>query len=222
MLPENPYLIVSNLKEYYENENIKKLNSILKLWYNEVDCDKKRILTTIYYAALKLKKQFKTKKEIKLFSNYIEQIIDNIMDKKFITSFNEKCAIILGAKNIFKTTREGDIYQFDFEIDVKESWDEGGYNGTFGETNWGVLEMKFNEDWNWIMHVVNAIADQGFRKYTYSHEEHARCVFTDMAILSQNHQFGGGNIVSDSGKCSNEKEAVIMAINNIFSKLDLN
>jgi len=147
---------------------------------------------------------------------------NSIMDKKLITSFNEKCAIILGAKNIFKTTREGDIYQFDFEIDVKESWDEGGYNGTFGETNWGVLEMKFHEDWNWIMHVVNSIEGQGFRKYTYSHEEHARCVFTDMAILSQNHQFGGGNIVSDSGKCYNEKEAVIMAINNIFSKLDLN
>lgn len=220
MLPENPYLIVSNLKEYYDNHNIKKLNNLLTLWYNKVDYNKKSILTTIFYAALRLKRKFKTKKEIKNFQNYIEEVIYINMEKEFINSFNEKCAIALGAKNIFKTTREGDIYQFDFEIDVKESWDEGGYNGTYGETNWGVLEMKFHEDWNWIMHVVNAIQAHGFRKYTYCHEEHARCVFTDMAILSQNHEFGGGNIVSDSGRCSNEKEAVIMALNNIFSKLN--
>ena len=76
--------------------------------------------------------------------------------------------------------------------------------------------LKFHSDWNWIHEVVEAICKLGFRKYSYSHEEHSRCVFTDLSIIFQNHSFGGGNIVSDSGKIVSEKEAVVQAINQFL------
>jgi hypothetical protein len=66
------------------------------------------------------------------------------------------------------------------------------------------------------MKVSNKIQTLGYRKYTYSHEEHSRCVFTDMVIVTQSHDFGGGNIVADSGECRNEKEAMIKAINEFL------
>lgn len=76
--------------------------------------------------------------------------------------------------------------------------------------------LKFHSDWNWIMEVINKIFKKGFRKYSYTHEEHSRCVFTDMAISYQKHAFGGGNIIADSGKCSEEKEAVVKAIDSLL------
>lgn len=132
-----------------------------------------------------------------------------------IKNFNLNCSELLEAKIFFPG--KNPIYQFGFEIDVKEHWDEGGFNGIFGETTWSLDEMKFHEDWNWLMYAVAKIYRLGFRKYSYSHEEHSRTVFTDMAILKQKHDFGGGNIVADSGKCKNEKEALIQAIKDFFA-----
>lgn len=76
--------------------------------------------------------------------------------------------------------------------------------------------LLFDSDWNWLTDVVNEITTQGFRKYSYTHEDHSRCVFTDLAILHQNHDFGGGNIISDSGDCISEKDAIIKAINQFL------
>jgi hypothetical protein len=82
-----------------------------------------------------------------------------------------------------------------------------------------VSKLKFHSDWNWLMEAVEFIyGTLGFRKYSYSNEEHSRCLFTDMAIISQNHNYGGGNIITDSGKQSTEKEAVFIAVSD-FAKL---
>jgi hypothetical protein len=84
-----------------------------------------------------------------------------------------------------------------------------------------MLELNYSTEfltnWNWIMIVVERICQTGFRKYSYSCEEHSRCVFTDMAILHQPHQFGGGNIIADSNNCVTEKEAVVSAIYNFLN-----
>ena len=37
-----------------------------------------------------------------------------------------------------------------------------------------------------------------------------------MAICYQKHEFGGGNIIADSDKCSEEKEAVVEAIDSFL------
>jgi hypothetical protein len=83
-----------------------------------------------------------------------------------------------------------------------------------------MIDANFNDgflnNWNWIMEIVDKILAQGFRKYSCTHEEHSRCVFTDMAISYQKHEFGGGNIVADSGKCTTEKAAVVQAINQFL------
>lgn len=79
--------------------------------------------------------------------------------------------------------------------------------------------LKFHKEWKWLMEAVEFInGTLGYRKYSYSHEEHSRCVFTDMAILHQTHDFGGGNIVIDSGTQNTEKEAVFIAVSD-FAKL---
>jgi hypothetical protein len=79
--------------------------------------------------------------------------------------------------------------------------------------------LKFHKKWNWLMEAVEFICNNlGHRKYSYSHEDHSRCVFTDMAILHQTHDFGGGNIVIDSGTQNTEKEAVFIAVSD-FAKL---
>ncbi len=77
------------------------------------------------------------------------------MSPQEIIEYNKKCAEFLEAECILKS--KDSIYQFNFEIDVKESYDEGGYNGTFGETCWCLSEMKFNSDWNWIHEVIEKI-----------------------------------------------------------------
>lgn len=79
------------------------------------------------------------------------------------------------------------------------------------------IYLIFHSDWKWLMETVNYIHGLGYRKYSYSHEDHARCVFTDMAIRHQEHNFGGGNIVSDSGECNTEMEAIFIAVSN-FAK----
>jgi len=79
--------------------------------------------------------------------------------------------------------------------------------------------LRWHSNWNWLMEAVEFIyGTLGFRKYSYSNEEHSRCLFTDMAIISQNHNYGGGNIITDSGKQSTEKEAVFIAVSD-FAKL---
>lgn len=77
-------------------------------------------------------------------------------------------------------------------------------------------ELPFSKDWNWLIEVVTRIQELGYRKYSYSHEHHSRVVFTDMAILYQEHSFGGGNIIADSGECSDEKRATIEAVKKFF------
>jgi hypothetical protein len=79
--------------------------------------------------------------------------------------------------------------------------------------------LRFHSDWNWIMEAVEFICGTlGYRKYSYTHEEHSRCVFTDMAILFQKHDFGGGNIIIDSDEQKTEKEAIFIAVSD-FAKL---
>jgi hypothetical protein len=88
-----------------------------------------------------------------------------------------------------------------------------------GGSGWLIGDLKFHSDWNWIMEAVEFICGTlGYRKYSYTHEEHSRCVFTDMAILFQKHDFGGGNIIIDSDKQKTEKEAVFIAVSD-FAKL---
>jgi hypothetical protein len=83
----------------------------------------------------------------------------------------------------------------------------------------GLCHLKFHLDWNWIMEAVEFICGTlGYRKYSYTHEEHSRCVFTDMAILFQKHDFGGGNIIIDSDEQKTEKEAMFIAVSD-FAKL---
>jgi hypothetical protein len=81
-------------------------------------------------------------------------------------------------------------------------------------------KLRFDISWDWIHKITDIICSEGYRKYFYSHEEHSRFVFTDMHIVKQTHQFGGGNIIADSGKCSNEKEAAILAIDDFLNKYD--
>ena len=50
------------------------------------------------------------------------------------------------------------------------------------------MSMQFHSDWSWLMEAVDFIYNTlGFRKYSYSNEDHSRCLFTDMAIISQKH-----------------------------------
>jgi hypothetical protein len=58
--------------------------------------------------------------------------------------------------------------------------------------------MRFDSDWNWLISVSNKIQKLGYRKYITSTEESTVCVFTDMSIKKQNHNFGGGDIVASS------------------------
>lgn len=131
--------------------------------------------------------------------------------KEEIIEYNLRCAEFLGYK----------YYPHNFEGRIpsgKAGWQTekahlklGGYLCRHNR------DLPFFNDWNRIMAVVNSICNKGFRKYSYSNEEHSRCVFTDMTILYQSHNFGGGNIIADSGKCSTEREAVVQAINNFFN-----
>lgn len=126
------------------------------------------------------------------------------MTQQEILEYNERCLKILPFK--YKNqSKYWVIYKYDD-------------NSFFGKNRryLAVNNLKFHSDWNLIMEVVYNILAQGFRKYTYTHEEYSRCVFTDMSILYQEHNFGGGNIVADSGKCSSEIEAVVHAINQFL------
>lgn len=113
------------------------------------------------------------------------------MNKQEIENYNCLCAEFLGVE---------------YEI----------HSSTWRYKDLITTELQFHSDWNWIMKVINEILIRGFRKYTYTNEDHSRCVFTDMSILYQNHEFGGGNIVADSKKCNSEKEAVVQAINQFL------
>lgn len=139
------------------------------------------------------------------------------MTQEEILDYNKRCALFLGWK---ETSEEFQIEWIGCK--TKERLDkinkqyipilEKDGNVLFPDFS----VMDFTEDWNCIMKVVHEIVVQGFRKYSYDHEEHTRCVFTDMAIIYQKHDFGGGNIVADSGKCTTEKEAVVQAINQFL------
>lgn len=104
--------------------------------------------------------------------------------------------------------------------DYEERWFGHWKPNTTLEKPWSIRveRLEFHSDWNWLMEAVEFISGTlGYRKYSYSHEEHSRCVFTDMAILHQTHDFGGGNIVIDSGTQNTEKEAVFIAVSD-FAK----
>lgn len=128
------------------------------------------------------------------------------MTTKEIREFNINCAKFLNISDKYSEYHFLFIYAntaFDIDFDktpYKDVWDY----------------LLFDSDWNWLMNVANEITIQGFRKYSYTHEEHSRCVFTDLEILYQNHDFGGGNIISDSGNCVSEKDAIIRAINQFL------
>ena len=127
------------------------------------------------------------------------------MTQEEILEYNKRCAEFLGSE----LKNDG---QYNYW-----TYDHLGFNlMKISGSAWISGNFEFHSDWNWIMEIVEAICKLGFRKYSYSHEEHSRCVFTDLSIIFQNHSFGGGNIVSDSGKIVSEKEAVVQAINQFL------
>lgn len=125
------------------------------------------------------------------------------MTQEEILDYNRRCAEFLG----FKYKNQAKFWAI-YPLDNNSYLRQLGYVR--------MDNLKFHSDWNWIMEVVEAICREGFRKYSCSNEEHSRCVFTDMSILYQNHEFGGGNIIADSGKQKTEKEAVLQAINQFL------
>jgi hypothetical protein len=73
-------------------------------------------------------------------------------------------------------------------------------------------------DWNWLMNVVHYSCTIGYRMYFVSNESYSRCVFTDMSIITQKHDFEGGNIIVDSGEQKSDIKAVFIAVSD-FAKL---
>jgi hypothetical protein len=118
-----------------------------------------------------------------------------------------------------------EIQQRNQQIALMLGWERHNHGSYFTWTKQNSKDhfyesiLQFHSDWNWLMEAVEFICNTlGHRKYSYSHEDHSRCVFTDMAILHQTHDFGGGNIVIDSGTQNTEKEAVFIAVSD-FAKL---
>lgn len=134
------------------------------------------------------------------------------MTQEEILEYNKRCAEFLGYKLITPDNRKNP------ERWSSSYWEHPSKSNTapLGRILGQDEYLEFHSDLNWIMEVADEIFAQGFRKYSYTHEEHSRCVFTDMAISYQKHEFGGGNIVADSGKCTTEKEAVVQAINQFL------
>ena len=130
------------------------------------------------------------------------------MTQQEIQERNKQIALMLGYVNTTPTDKDFNIFEYPTKIEGIPKMIE-------------TMSMRFHSDWNWLMEAVEFIGGTlGYRKYSYSHEEHSRCVFTDMAILSQKHDFGGGNIVIDSGKQNTEKEAVFTAVSDFAQKFN--
>jgi hypothetical protein len=86
------------------------------------------------------------------------------------------------------------------------------------QNNYPHIGLPFYRDWNYLMEAVDFICGTlGYRRYSYTNEDHSRCVLTDMAMAFQNHNFGGGYIVIDSGKQNTEHEALFIAVSD-FAK----
>ena len=135
------------------------------------------------------------------------------MTQKEIIEYNKRCAEFLGYELITPQMRKNPEKWKDYSYwEHKDKANVHSSEKVLGSEK----SLSFHSDWNWIMKVVNEILKQGYRKYTQSHEEYSRCVFTDMAISYQTHDFGGGNIVADSGNCNTEKEAVVNTINQFL------
>lgn len=103
------------------------------------------------------------------------------------------------------------------ESDItKGSWEKSGNNAIYviysEHNNYPHKGLPFNRDYNWLMEAKQFICGTaGYRFFIHNIEDNVRIAITDMSILSQTHNYSGGNLILEL-RGVNEKELLFQII----------
>lgn len=81
-------------------------------------------------------------------------------DKELIKE-NILIADFMGGEPINKVKSNPIAYAFPFEFGHKETWDEGGFQGSGKSSCWDIEDLQYNSSWEWLMPVIEKIESLG-------------------------------------------------------------
>lgn len=111
------------------------------------------------------------------------------MTKQEILEGNKLIAVFIGGEPISKGTKNPVGYIFPFEFGHRETWDEGGFQGSGKDYCWPVDELEFHDSWDWLFLGIDKINGMGkaysfaiFKSYVSLTVEKGGKVFKDYSF----------------------------------------
>jgi len=81
---------------------------------------------------------------------------------KEIISKNILIAEFMGGKPVNEVKDNPIAYCFPFEFGNKETWDEGGFQGSGKSFCWDIEDLQYDSSWDWLMPVIDKIELEGY------------------------------------------------------------